>query len=144
MGLIETCCITQRIREVGGLDISYNTKKFFWGTPHSNDHNFLSFWTRTKFLVSRIFSCSRSLHLCEKFSNFGTVGHPTMPQNNQMPNVIQPKGRLQLVVVLRHGRVPHGPEIRKLLAKTKRSRTGEDPRYQKLCSTRKTKKVVIV
>ena len=47
-------------------------------------------------------------------------------------------------ILLRHCRVLHGREIRKLFAKTKRSRAGDDPGYQQLCSTPKTKKVVIV
>ena len=56
----------QRIRQVGGLDIVFSIKNIFW-LANSNDHNFLNFWRRTKFLVSRIISCSRSLHLSQKW-----------------------------------------------------------------------------
>ena len=58
---------------------------FFW-LADSNDHNFLSFWSRQKFLVSRIISCSRSLHFCDRMLIFGSVGAP------YHADVIQPKG----------------------------------------------------
>ena len=44
-------------------------------------------------------------------------------------------------VLLRHGRVP---QSFRNSAKMKRSRAGDDPRYPKLCSSPKTKKVVVV
>ena len=131
-------------------------KKRFW-LADSNDHNFLSFWSRTKFLVSRIISCSRSLHFCEKFSNFGNLRVPYHASEEPNVDVIQPKGRFVLEyeptfgldyidVGFFRGMVwyPQVPEIRKLFAKMKRSRAGDNPRYQKLCSTPKTKKVMIV
>ena len=39
---------------------------------------------------------------------------------------------------------PQVPKLRKVFAKMKRSRAGDDPRYPKLCSSPKTKKVVVV
>ena len=52
--------------------------RFFF--PHPNHHNFLIFWSRIKFLVSRIMYSSRSLHFYENFSHFGTLGYPTKAQ----------------------------------------------------------------
>ena len=76
------------------LDLA--SKKIFFWLADSNDHNFLSFWSRTKFLVSRIISCSRSLHFCEKFSNFGNLGVPYHASEEPNVDVIHPKGRFLL------------------------------------------------
>ena len=113
---------TKDLRSYNKVWILHTGITRFFRLPHSNDHNFLSFCSGTKFLVSRIISCSRSLHFCEKFSNFATVGYPTMPQKIQMSDAIQPKCRplleqgptfgldyIRHFVVLKHGRVPHGP-----------------------------------
>ena len=51
----------------------------FFRLPHSNDHNFLSFCSGTKFLVSRIISCSRSLHFLRKVFELCDRGTPYLP-----------------------------------------------------------------